>query len=94
MLNFLLTINISYSLFFRYVTIWQSNITQNGNLPHFNNFFCSLFSSFSPAIGLSRYIFSHNLTMKFPPDYHNNTGLNEVENSFPNLPLFHQTKWF
>ena len=31
----------------------------------------------------SRYICGNNLTMKFSHDFHNNTGLNGLENSFP-----------
>ena len=31
---------------------------------------------------LSQYICSHNLTMKFPPDFHNYTGLNNLVNFF------------
>ena len=32
---------------------------------------------------LSGYMCGDNLTMKFPPDFHNYTGLNELVNSFP-----------
>ena len=31
---------------------------------------------------LSRHMYGDNLTMKFPPDFHNYTGLNGVVNSF------------
>ena len=31
---------------------------------------------------LSQYMFGHNFTMKFPPDFHNYTGLNRLANSF------------
>ena len=32
---------------------------------------------------LNGYMCGHNLTMKFPPDFHNYTGLNGLVNSFP-----------
>ena len=32
---------------------------------------------------LSGYMCRNNLTMKFPPDFHNYTGLNRLVNSFP-----------
>ena len=31
---------------------------------------------------LTRYMCGHNFKMKFPPDFHNYTGLNELVNSF------------
>ena len=36
----------------------------------------------------------HNLTMKFPPDFHNYTGLNGLGNCSPNLPFLHKTNLF
>ena len=78
-LNFLWTTKISYFLFFRYVKIYVSTITQNENLPHFNKFFSSSFSSTANANSHMR---GHNLTMKFPPDIHNYTALKGFVNCF------------
>ena len=48
-LELLLTTKISYSLFFRYVKISRSTITQKENLPHFNKFLCFSFTPTSDA---------------------------------------------
>ena len=49
-LNFLLTIKVSYFLFFTYVKNLRSTMTRKENLPYINKFFSSSFSSTSPAI--------------------------------------------
>ena len=49
--------------------------------PDFTNFFSSFFPSTSAAIG-SRFLCGHNLTMKFPPDFHNYAELNKLVNFF------------
>ena len=39
-------------------------------------------------------MYDRNLTMNFPPDFHNCTGLNGLVNSLSNLPLLHQINRF
>ena len=39
------------------------------------------------------YMFGHNLTMTFPPDFHNYKALNKLVNSISNLPSLHQRNW-
>ena len=84
-LNFLLTIKVSYFLFFTYVRSSRSTTTWKENLPQINKFFSFSFLSTSPAIRvpISRYRCGENLTMKFPPVFHNYTGLNGFVNSVP-----------
>ena len=56
-LNFLLTIKISYFLFFTYVKSSWTTITWKENLPHkFNKFFSSSFSFSSPAIRMPKWL--------------------------------------
>ena len=81
-LNFLLTfffIKMSYLLLFTYVKISRSTMTLTENLTSFSVL------PFLPLIRLleclSEYVCGHNLTMKFPPDFHNCTGLNGLVNS-------------
>ena len=81
--NFLLTIQISYFLFFRYLKISRSTITWKDNLPHFYKFFSSSFSSTSPVVGMPKGVHVWlQLDNEFPPDSHNYTGLNKLKNSF------------
>ena len=58
-------------------------MTWKENLPHINKFFSS---SFFPLLQLleclSGYMCGDNLTMKFPPDFQNYTGMNGLVNSF------------
>ena len=55
-LNFLLTIKISYFLFFLYVKISQSIMTWKENSAHINKFFSSSFSSTSLAIRMPKWV--------------------------------------
>ena len=83
-MSFLLTIKVSYFLFFTYVKGSRSTMTWKGNVPHMNKFFnCSFFQLLQLLECLSGYICGDNLTMKFPPDFHNYTGLNGLINSSP-----------
>ena len=80
--NFLLTIEISYCLFFTYVKILRSTITWMENLPHVNKFFTSFFSSTSAIIRMPKRVHVWlNLTMKFPFDIHNYAELKGLVNS-------------
>ena len=89
-LDLLLIIKCSYFLFFTYVKCSRSTIAWTENLPHINKFFRSSFSFTSPAARMPNgYICCHNLTMKFPPDFHNYTGLYSLWIPSPNC----STKW-
>ena len=72
-LKLLLPIKIRYFLFCRCVK----------NLAYCNKFFSSSLLSTSPAIGMPKsvHVWPH-LTMKFPPDFHNYTGLNRLVSFF------------
>ena len=56
-LNFLLTIKVSYFLFFTYVKSSRTTITWTENLPHINKFFSSSFSFASPAIRMPKWVY-------------------------------------
>ena len=56
-LNFLLTIKISYFLFFTYMKSAWTTITWKENLPHINKFFSSSFSFSSPAIRMPKRVY-------------------------------------
>ena len=77
-MNFLLTIKISYFSFFKYVKTSRSTV-----YPFLTSFsvlhFLPLLQLFEC---LTRYMCGHNFKMKFLPDFHNYTGLNELVNSF------------
>ena len=80
----MLTIKVSYFLFYTYVKSSRSTMTWKENLPHMNKFFSfSFFQLLQLLECLSGYMCGDNLTMKFPPDFHNYTGLNVLVNSFP-----------
>ena len=59
MFNFLLTIQINYFLFFRYVKISRSKITSKKSFPHFNIIFSSSFSSTLLAFGMPKSVHAH-----------------------------------
>ena len=54
----MLTIKISYSLFFRYVKISRPTITYEKNLPHLTIFSVLPFLPFFPAIGMPKSTFT------------------------------------
>ena len=82
-LNFLLTIKISY---FSFSCMWKlRDLTWHERRIH------PILTSFSvlaflPLLRLleclNGYMCGHNLTIKFPPDFHNYTGLKGLVNSF------------
>ena len=79
----LLTIKVSYFLFFTYMKISLSTITWKENLPHLPSLPILLFLPLLQLLEcLSEYMYGHKLKMKFPPDFHNYTGLIELVNSF------------
>ena len=69
-------------------------MTQKENLPHFNKFFSSSFSSTSPAIGMPNPVdlWLDNLTIKFPSGFYNYTGLNRFVYEFVLLIYQFSTK--
>ena len=71
-MNFLLAVKFSHFLFSWYVKIYQSIITLSYHYT-LTSFKLFLFFHFQC---LRRYICGHNLTMKFPLDFHRYTGLN------------------
>ena len=94
-LNFLLTIKVSYFLFYTYVKSLRSTMTWKENLPQSKRFFSLSFLSTSPAIRMPKWVMcGDNLTMKFPPDSHNYTELNGLWIASLDLPLLHQMNWF
>ena len=81
-LNFLLTIKISYFSFSR---TWKfRDLTWHERRIHTTLSFSVLaFLSLLQLLEcLNGYMCGHNLTMKFPPDFHNYTGLKGLVNSF------------
>ena len=83
-LNFLLTIKVSYFLFCTFVkssrsTLHEWRISHTSTSISVYPFF-QLLQLLECLIG---YMCGGNLTMKFPPDFHNYTGLNGLVNSFP-----------
>ena len=83
-LNFLLTIKISYFSFFRYLKIRDLPWHERRIHPTLTSFSVLPFLPLLQLLEcLSGYMCGHNLTMKFPPDFHNYTGLNRFVNSFP-----------
>ena len=80
----MLTIKVSYFLFFKYVKSSRSTMTWKENLPQINKFFSFPFFQLLQLLEcLSGYMCSDKLTMEFPTNFHNYTGLNGLVNSFP-----------
>ena len=87
-MHFLLTIKVSYFLFFTYVKSSRFTMTWKENLPHINKFFSfSYFQLLQLLECLSGYMCGDNLTMKFPLDFHKYTALNGLVNSFPKFTI-------
>ena len=77
-----LTIKISYFSFFTYVKISRSTTTWKKNSPTLTSFSVLPFLPLLQLLEcLNGYMCGHNLTMKFPLDFHNYTGLNGLVNS-------------
>ena len=55
-LNFLLTIKVSYFLFYTYVKSWRSTMARKENLPHINTYFRFSFPSTSLAIRMPKWV--------------------------------------
>ena len=77
---FLLTISYYFSGMWKF--LWYVN-----NVPLHKRKFTPLWQDFQVFFFLHfqsvcQYICGHNLTMTFPPNFHNYTGLNELVNSF------------
>ena len=87
-LNYLLTIKISYFLFSRMWKVrslpWHERRIYH-KLTSFSVF--PFFQLLQLLECLSRYMCGDNLTMKVPPDFHNYTGLNGLVNSFPRFTI-------
>ena len=69
-LKFLLTVKISYLLFFTYVKSSRSTITWKENLPNINKIFSSSFSSTSPAIRMPKWQQLDNEVFTWFPQLH------------------------
>ena len=83
-MNFLLTVKVSYFLFFTYVKSSRSTMTWKENFHTWTNF--SVFPFFQLLQlweCLSRYMCGDNLTMKFPPDFPYYTGMKGLVSSSP-----------
>ena len=82
-LNFLLTIKISYFSFSRTWKFRDLTWHERRIHPTLTSFSVLAFLPLLQLLEcLNGYMCGHNLTMKFPPDFHNYTGLNGLVNSF------------
>ena len=82
-MDFLLTIKVSYFLFYTYVKGSRSTMAWKENLLHINKYFSfSFFQLLQLLECLSGYMCGDSVTINFPPDFHNYTGLNEFVNCF------------
>ena len=92
-MNFLLTIKVSYFLFFTYVKSSRSTVTWKENLPHMNKFFSFSFFSTSPAMRMPKSVhvwrqLDNEVSTWFP-------WLQRIERACEFLPLIYQCsiKW-
>ena len=83
-MNFLLTIKISYFSFSRTWKFRDLTWHERRIHPTLTSFSVLAFLPLLQLLEcLNGYMCGHNLTMKFPPDFHNYTGLNGFVNCFP-----------